>query len=459
MAPQVHIKARFIEVEQDDNTALGFDWYLGNFINGRVVANGGTAPSLNVPVSAANPPATFPGNTTASQIPASPGGPTAHRRPAQFRPRPRHHHRHFDRPNFRVVIHALEQRSGVENLAEPEVITTSGRQTQMRATRSSTIITGFSFQQGDGGATTTAGTTPPRHNFYNEQTMKIQVKSMSQTWRFAVCRPGAVGVVPHAQAQVVQPGISAITPITQQMEIGPMLDVVPYVLSDGYTINLTLIPSLTEFNGYRHAADTFPTSPAAERRAVAHRSAGLYRAPGRHHREHLGQPDRRPRRIDFFASQDHQGQGAVPGRSAAGGAALSKPVQELRTRKNLMIFVTATIVDPAGNRVHSDDELPFAQTTIPPQPAVEGQNVWQPGRQPATGDRRRPPERNETANALNRRTRLAPGKFVDRLLIIDGHAYAYRAFHAIRELRSPAGAADERHLRLRQDAGENARGH
>ena len=29
--------------------------------------------------------------------------------------------------------------------------------------------------------------------------------------------------------------------------------------------------------------------------------------------------------------------------------------------------------------------------------------------------------------------------FVDRLLIIDGHAYAYRAFHAIRNLRSPSG--------------------
>jgi len=28
---------------------------------------------------------------------------------------------------------------------------------------------------------------------------------------------------------------------------------------------------------------------------------------------------------------------------------------------------------------------------------------------------------------------------VSRLLIIDGHAYAYRAFHAIRELRSPEG--------------------
>ncbi len=29
---------------------------------------------------------------------------------------------------------------------------------------------------------------------------------------------------------------------------------------------------------------------------------------------------------------------------------------------------------------------------------------------------------------------------MDRLLIVDGHAYAYRAFHAIRELRSPSGA-------------------
>jgi len=32
-----------------------------------------------------------------------------------------------------------------------------------------------------------------------------------------------------------------------------------------------------------------------------------------------------------------------------------------------------------------------------------------------------------------------PEEFVDRLLIIDGHAYAYRAFHAIRSLSSPSG--------------------
>ena len=60
-------------------------------------------------------------------------------------------------PNFRVVIHALQQRTGSETLAEPEVVTTSGRQTQMRATQLQTIITSFSFQQGT--AATTTGTT------------------------------------------------------------------------------------------------------------------------------------------------------------------------------------------------------------------------------------------------------------------------------------------------------------
>jgi type II secretory pathway component GspD/PulD (secretin) len=36
-------------------------------------------------------------------------------------------------------------------------------------------------------------------------------------------------------------------------------------------------------------------------------------------------------------------------------------------KKNLMIFVTPTIIDPAGNRYHSEDEMPFAQTSIPLQ--------------------------------------------------------------------------------------------
>jgi Flp pilus assembly secretin CpaC len=60
-------------------------------------------------------------------------------------------------PNFQVVLHALEQRTGAEELAEPEVTTTSGRQTEMRATQVITVITSFTFQQGT--AATTTGTT------------------------------------------------------------------------------------------------------------------------------------------------------------------------------------------------------------------------------------------------------------------------------------------------------------
>jgi hypothetical protein len=36
----------------------------------------------------------------------------------------------------------------------------------------------------------------------------------------------------------------------------------------------------------------------------------------------------------------------------------------------LVIFVTPTIIDPAGNRKHSQEEMPFAQSTIPAQEPV-----------------------------------------------------------------------------------------
>jgi type II secretory pathway component GspD/PulD (secretin) len=36
-------------------------------------------------------------------------------------------------------------------------------------------------------------------------------------------------------------------------------------------------------------------------------------------------------------------------------------------KTSLVIFVTPTIIDPAGNRVHSEEDLPFAQNGIPPQ--------------------------------------------------------------------------------------------
>jgi len=151
--PMVHIKARFIEVEQDDSTALGFDWYLGQFGN-TVTVSGGSEASQNVPTSAANPLGIFPGNTTASEIAGSAGDQLITGGLQNSGPAIATITGIMTDPNFRVVLHALEQRSGFENLAEPEVTTLSGRQTQMRATEIQTIITSFGYQAGNTGTTT-----------------------------------------------------------------------------------------------------------------------------------------------------------------------------------------------------------------------------------------------------------------------------------------------------------------
>jgi general secretion pathway protein D len=38
-------------------------------------------------------------------------------------------------------------------------------------------------------------------------------------------------------------------------------------------------------------------------------------------------------------------------------------------KRNLLVFLTPTIIDPAGNRVHAPDETPSPRGGTPPQPA------------------------------------------------------------------------------------------
>ena len=186
-------------------------------------------------------------------------------------------------------------------------------------------------------------------------------------WTLSLLVAGVAGVA-SAQNNTFQAGVSAVTPNEQQVEVGPVLDVVPYVLADGYTINLTLIPSFTEFNGYE-------TPPP-----IQDVTAGLnvVQLP-------TVLPDFTVREIvttvniwdnqtvvlgGLISSQIQTENDKVPflgdlpliGRAFQSQSKVSK-------KKNLMIFVTATIIDPAGHRVHSDDELPFTQTSIPQQPA------------------------------------------------------------------------------------------
>ena len=181
-----------------------------------------------------------------------------------------------------------------------------------------------------------------------------------------------LAVATPSPAQVVQNnvGTAAITPNQQQVEVGPVLDVMPVVLSDGYTLNLTLIPSLTEFTGY----DPAPSIPGVNTVGVVQVPTILPRFTVRQVITTVNVWDNQTVVLGgLISSQIVNSKDKVPvlGDLPLAGK-LFQSSSKTSIKKNLMIFVTATIVDPAGNRVHSDDELPFAQSTIPPQqPGVE----------------------------------------------------------------------------------------
>jgi beta-lactamase regulating signal transducer with metallopeptidase domain len=199
-------------------------------------------------------------------------------------------------PNFWLLLHTLEQSKGTETLAEPEVTTLGGRQTQMRATDILTIITNFVFHE-----TSTN---------------------------------------------------SAITPQTTQVEVGPTLDVIPVVLSDGYTLDLKLIPSLTEFLGY-DKPPTNSTPVVTSKGAIVNVPNILPRFRVRQSVAHLKLWDNQT--VVLGHLQDR----LVP----SGKEGEVKPGSE--THKQLFVFVTVTLIDRVGNRIHSDDEI--ARKDIPPQ--------------------------------------------------------------------------------------------
>jgi type II secretory pathway component GspD/PulD (secretin) len=281
-APQVHIKSRFIEVSQDDNKSHGFDWYLGNFVNGSVAGNGGSAPSLTVPVSAVNPLGAFPGNTASSIVSPS----------ATFTGI-------LTDTNFRVAIHALEQRGGTETLGEPSATTTSGHQVQMRATQVISVVTNFCLQEIN--------------------------------------------------------GTSVTVPQTENVEAGPVLDVIPRVLPDGYTIELPVIASVVEFLGYAQSTNTTPAYNSAGQEIDLPTASPQFRVQSTTNSVNLFD-----NQTLVFGLKDNQ----VPTDAAL--AELDGSKSNSLNRQTL-VFITATIVDAAGNRVHEN----ASYTNIPPQAAEQ----------------------------------------------------------------------------------------
>ncbi len=345
--PQVNIKAKFAEISQDDVHALGFNWYLGNFLmnNNAIGAQGGTAPSFVGQPSAANPSGVFPGNVAAGTAIL----PSATDQLLTSGLRNTYGQNNpvptvatvtgiLTDPQFRVVINALDQRSGVDILNAPEVTTLSGRQAQVQVVDIPTIVTSVSLPQtASGGGTTTSGTTATSGN----------------------------GVV-----------AAATTYTTQSEPIGTTLDVIPYVSADGFTIQMSILPTVTEFLGYDNPGQFIPQAQSVGPTITTITAE-------------LPLPHFRVRQVTTSVIV-WDGQTVVLGGLITDNVTRYKdkvPVlgdmplvgklfqseSSESTKVNLVIFVTPTLIDPAGNRLHSEDEMPFAQTAVPSQsPVVNG---------------------------------------------------------------------------------------
>lgn len=341
--PQLSIKARFAEVNLSQNKQLGFDWYLGNWLNsgGAMGVQGGSAPSFQ-----GDPGVTSPGNPTGWFPGPDPSG-VFHQSPSASdnlltsglrnnAPALGTFSGILTDPQFRVVVKALEQRGGINVLNAPEVTTVSSRQTQIKAVDVKFVVTDLDLNQTSSGGGGGAG--------------GVSVSTGGG---------GAVG--------------SSIQPIATPVQLGPVLDVLPYVSADGFTIQMTIIPTLTEFTGYDlETAQLF--------QAQAQSVGGV---PTATIRQNIPLPMFRLRQVatttivwdgqtivlgGLISESETKTKDKVPffGDLPLLGR-LFRSESNIGEKKNLMIFVTPTIIDPAGNRVHNDEDMPFAKGGIPQQ--------------------------------------------------------------------------------------------
>jgi general secretion pathway protein D len=227
---QVQIEAKFVEITQNNLKELGFDWLLGQFNigNHKVFGAGGTS-GTGTPVNGANFPFGDANGNPIGQNPVTAGNrsgnlaisanaidallfPTvgaSSAAPGIFGLAGI-----FTDPQFQVVIHALNQKKGVDLLSAPQVTTKSGQRAIIEIIREFRYPTTF---------------TPP------------QVPSISSS----------AGTTVIGAAQAVPVVVTPTTPQTfETRNTGVTLEVEPVVGPDGTTIDLNLVPQVVEFEGF-----------------------------------------------------------------------------------------------------------------------------------------------------------------------------------------------------------------
>jgi beta-lactamase regulating signal transducer with metallopeptidase domain len=127
----------------------------------------------------------------------------------------------------------------------------------------------------------------------------------------------------------------------------PTIDVVPTVSEDGVSVQMVLIPTIMNFVRYDNGSFVGQAKAAAgSKSSVPVTVAG----PVPH----------------FLVRKVPVACNVWDGQTVALFNVMTNPPPEGPTAR--LTFVTATIIDRAGNRVNDEKDLPFARNTIPPQP-------------------------------------------------------------------------------------------
>lgn len=243
-------------------------------------------------------------------------------------------------------LELIEQAINNLNMAPPEV-TVKARFLEIDPAMLASVFTNYS----PAGTNTVMG-------ILTEPAMKAMLKSLTAKDTKALINEGEVTTLSGRQANFqivdVQTVVSGLTAsVTNNstrydyqmtnMTFGSTLDVVPYVGADGYTIQLTVTPKITEFLSYEN-----PKEYVKYDEKLKHAQLPLLKY--------------RNRQMTTSAIV-WDGQTLVLG-NLSDEEIIAKPdgstirqTSSNKKKKKLIILITPTIIDPSGNRLHNENAV------------------------------------------------------------------------------------------------------
>ncbi|HXP34941.1 MAG TPA: Amuc_1098 family type IV pilus outer membrane protein [Chthoniobacterales bacterium] len=362
---QVEIEAKFIEINQNNLKELGFDWLLGQFNigNHKLFGGGGTSGQITgpgVPANSPNYPFAPPGGVPVGEFPVTAGNRSGNLAisanaidallfptlgASSLAPGIFGLSGVFTDPQFQVVIRALNQKKGIDLLSAPKITTKSGQRAVIEIVREFRYPTQF---------------TEPK-------VPDIQGRGSSSSTTTTIALP------------VVGPS----TPSNfETRNTGVTLEVEPVVGPDGVTIDLNLVPQVVEFEGFINYGSPIRTVNPALLGFSPTTLLGTTTQAITLTDNVINQPIFSTRKVTTSVS-------VWDGQTVVLGGLMREDVQKVEDRtpflgdipmvgrlfrtnvdqhikRNLIIFVTARLVNPAGQPVNQAEEEEEQETVQPP---------------------------------------------------------------------------------------------